>query len=139
MQSRRRQGIPRSSHVFSNLPFRPDWYNPYFSTPAIESNGTLSLVGEFLGSLFAVEGTRYQQACLFHSIPAKQIRGTEESKHKPGKLLAQASYTVGDLLVDTPRLLRIDFALAELLFNGVETCEDESLAMLQGLSGCNHD
>lgn len=52
---------------------------------------------------------------------------------EPGELLAQASNAVGDLLVDTPRLLRIDFALAELLFDSIHTCEGDLLAMLHQL------
>lgn len=63
---------------------------------------------------------------VFHTsrVNGTKIRGTKESRDEPGDLFAQASNAVGDFLVDTPRLLRVDFALAELLFDSVETYEE---------------
>lgn len=62
-----------------------------------------------------------------------KMPGTNENQDEPCELLAQASNAIGDLLVDTPRLLRVDFALAELLFSSVETCEENSSATIHGV------
>jgi len=40
----------------------------------------------------------------------------------PGRLLEHVARTVGDLLIDAAFLARVDFALAKLLLDGVETC-----------------
>jgi len=39
----------------------------------------------------------------------------------PGRLLEHVARTVGDLLIDAAFLARVDFALAKLLLDGVET------------------
>lgn len=58
-------------------------------------------------------------------VEGKGREGEEDEKRRagnePGELFAQAADAVGDLLVDTSRLLRVDFASAEFLLQGVDT------------------
>lgn len=113
--------------------------HPCFSAFTAESNDTSCLVGEFLGGFFAVGGYRVLASMLVSFDTSrgkwdKRCRAQKESQDEPCELLAQASNAIGDLLVDTPTLLRVDFALAKLLFNRVETWEENSSVTLHGLS-----
>lgn len=106
--------------------------------PATKSIRPSYLVGELVGGFFAVERNQALVSML-RFIPCEprkareRITGSKGSKDEPCELLADASNAVGDLLVDTPSLLRVDFALAELLFDSIHTCEGSSLATLHQL------